>query len=210
MPKNPIDYSKCMMYKIICKDSSITECYVGNTTNFIKRKAQHKYSSKTSNSKFYQLVRSNGGFDNWTMVFIENYPCSNTLEARMRENELYIQLCASLNSNRPYRTNEQKLERNRQHYSENCEKILNYQKQYRDVNKDKISNYQKQYSEANRDKILEKQMKYRTTNKDQILEKQRKHYADNREIILEKCRKRYADKITKRNEVSFDDEEKSK
>ena len=41
MPKNPIDYSKTIIYKIqhIEKDDLI---YVGSTTNFTKRKSAHK------------------------------------------------------------------------------------------------------------------------------------------------------------------------
>ncbi len=42
MPKTKIDYSKTIIYRIVCKDLSITECYVGHTTNFTKRKCQHK------------------------------------------------------------------------------------------------------------------------------------------------------------------------
>jgi hypothetical protein len=41
MPKTPIDYSKCCIYKIdhIDNDNLV---YVGHTTNFDKRKAHHK------------------------------------------------------------------------------------------------------------------------------------------------------------------------
>ena len=41
MPKKPIDYSNCCIYKLehIENESLI---YVGHTTNFKQRKAQHK------------------------------------------------------------------------------------------------------------------------------------------------------------------------
>jgi len=42
MPKVPTDYSKTIIYKIVCNDLNVNECYIGHTTNFIKRKGQHK------------------------------------------------------------------------------------------------------------------------------------------------------------------------
>ena len=44
MPKTQINYSSTIMYKICCKDTLITEIYIGHTTNFIQRKNQHKIS----------------------------------------------------------------------------------------------------------------------------------------------------------------------
>ena len=42
MPKKIIDFSKTIIYKIVCNDLIITDVYVGHTTNFINRKAKHK------------------------------------------------------------------------------------------------------------------------------------------------------------------------
>ncbi len=39
MPKKIIDFSKTIIYKIVCNDLNITDVYVGRTTNFINRKA---------------------------------------------------------------------------------------------------------------------------------------------------------------------------
>jgi hypothetical protein len=41
MPKKNINFSKTIIYKIVCNDLTITDVYVGHTTNFIKRKAKH-------------------------------------------------------------------------------------------------------------------------------------------------------------------------
>jgi len=43
MPRTPIDYSKSIIYKICCNDINIIDIYIGSTTNFITRKAEHKY-----------------------------------------------------------------------------------------------------------------------------------------------------------------------
>jgi len=38
MPKKPIDYSKTIIYKFVCKDLDVTEIYVGHSTNWKQRK----------------------------------------------------------------------------------------------------------------------------------------------------------------------------
>ena len=40
MPKDIINYSSTIIYKIVCKDLNVKDIYIGHTTNFIKRKAQ--------------------------------------------------------------------------------------------------------------------------------------------------------------------------
>jgi len=42
MPKKEIDYSNTIIYKIVCRDLNIKECYVGHTTNFTKQKTNIK------------------------------------------------------------------------------------------------------------------------------------------------------------------------
>ena len=66
MPKDNIDYSNTIIYKIYCNDSSLTDIYVGHTTNFIKRKYQHKVlCNKKSKLKIYDIIQKNGGWNNW-------------------------------------------------------------------------------------------------------------------------------------------------
>ena len=69
MPKKEIDYSKCVIYKIQHKDNDAL-LYVGHTTDFIKRKCNHKTNVKCEpsskyNLKVYQMIRENGGWDNF-------------------------------------------------------------------------------------------------------------------------------------------------
>ena len=42
MPRLPIDYSKTIIYRIVCKNPEIKDCYVGQTTDFTSRKSCHK------------------------------------------------------------------------------------------------------------------------------------------------------------------------
>ena len=99
MPKNLVDYSKTIIYKIFCKDTNITDIYVGHTTNFTQRKYQHRISCSSQNKlKIYDVIRKNGGWDNWDMVEIACYNCKDATEARIKEYEHYKELKPTLNS----------------------------------------------------------------------------------------------------------------
>ena len=104
MPKDDIDYSNTIIYKIYCKDETITDIYVGHTTNFIQRKYQHKISSSSLDNKLkiYNTIRANGGWTNWDMIEIAKYNCKDHTEARIKEQEHYEQLKATLNSCPPF------------------------------------------------------------------------------------------------------------
>jgi hypothetical protein len=132
MPKTPINYSKTIFYRIVCNDINITDCYVGHTTNFIKRKQQHKLLSnnkdyKDSNAYKYQFIRDNGGWENWSMIMI-NEMCCNDINDAKRQERLYIEeYQANLNKQLPTRT----------------------QTEYQKVNKDKIKKYKNEYQKKN-------------------------------------------------------------
>jgi hypothetical protein len=100
MPK--IDNQKIVIYKIVCNDLEIFDLYVGSTTNFKNRKCQHKASCNNSkdkcfNQQKYIMIRNNGGWDNWSMIEIEKFPCNDNNEARARERYYYEQLNSTLN-----------------------------------------------------------------------------------------------------------------
>jgi len=106
MPKVEIDYSNTIIYKIYCKDSTIKELYIGHTTNFVQRKHAHKQScinEKSSNHqcKLYKVIRENGGWYNWRMEIINFFNCKDHYEARIKEQEYFESLNATLNSIEP-------------------------------------------------------------------------------------------------------------
>jgi hypothetical protein len=106
MPKVEIDYSNTIIYKIICKDTDVKDIYVGHTTNFVQRKHSHKSScnnkdSPYNNCKLYQIIRNNGGWKNWSMEIVDFCKCNDLYEARKKEQEYFISLNATLNSNEP-------------------------------------------------------------------------------------------------------------
>ena len=122
MPKIEIDYSNTIIYKITCKDSNIKDVYVGHTTNFVQRKHAHKQScinekSTNYNCKLYQVIRNNGGWDNWSMIEIEKYPCNDGNEARARERYWCETLNATLNDRMPLKIKVLKPKKNTLDYS---------------------------------------------------------------------------------------------
>ena len=128
MPKKDIDYSKTIIYKIVCDDLNIKDCYVGHTTDLTKRKNSHKHacnteSCRTYNLRVYQMIRTNGGWDNWTILEIEKYPCADVNEAKSRERHWYEITNSSLNARSPYKRLVNDSER---------------AKQWREINKDFI------------------------------------------------------------------------
>ena len=101
------DYTKTQIYKIVCKDSNITNFYIGSTTNWTKRKQNHKKccnneNNKRYNLKIYQIIRSNGGFDNWNMILVEDYSCENRREAEKREQYWKDELKPDMNTNNAF------------------------------------------------------------------------------------------------------------
>lgn len=171
MPKKEIDYSKTVMYKIVCNDLETVDCYVGHTTDFTKRKTKHKYSCnheahKTFNYDVYKMIRSKGGWSNWSMIEIEKYPCSDGNEARKRERHWYEALKPSLNIVVPTRTR-------KEYYNQHREEMLKAQKaNYLEKREEKLEKC-KIYREKNN----ERRRAYRELHRDEFNRKQREKRA---------------------------------
>ena len=143
MPRLPIDYSKTIIYKLCCNDVNIKDIYVGHTTDISSRKRHHKNScinekDKEYNRYKYQFIRANGGWDNWSLVPVEEYPCDNINQAKIRERYWIETLQSELNKNIPLRTT-------KEYYDNNKEKIIEHNKEWRDNNKEKRIEYHKEY-----------------------------------------------------------------
>ena len=137
MPKQSINHLNTIMYKIVCKDTQITDCYVGKTTDFTRRKANHKFSCNTPTNKdyecnLYQYIRANRGWENWDMIQIEKYEAVDMLSSRARERYWIETLKAKLNQVIPTRTKQEWNEEYYQNYYQaNKDKILKQQQEYR-------------------------------------------------------------------------------
>ena len=163
MPKKNVDYARTVIYKIVSKDLAVKELYVGSTTDLVKRRYFHKNASTNENIKCYTFpvyifIRANGGFENWDVIQIEEFPCKTSAQQRTRERYWLETLGATLNSSRPIKTSA-------------------------DVVLDKHADYV-----TNRDTIIEKAKKYRLDHLDQVTEAHKKYYAEHRPDLLKKMK----------------------
>jgi len=115
-----VDYQKTIIYKLCCKDPTIKDIYVGHTINFKQRNYKHKSASNNPNSNEYndykyKFIRDNGGYSNWNMIIVKDYPCNNKRDAEKEENRIMIELGSTLNSNKSYVSKEEKKEYYKQH-----------------------------------------------------------------------------------------------
>jgi hypothetical protein len=161
MPKVAKDYSKTIIYRIVCKDQSIPYVYVGATTDMGKRRRIHRsYCNKKTDLKIYNVINSHGGWENWDMVMLEEYPtCRNSEQSRMREREWYERLCTpttSLNIQTPYMSVAEKREAanvyGKSYYENNKEAALVRQRAYYQAHKEEA----REKYQANKDKLKEK------------------------------------------------------
>jgi len=162
MPKKPTDFSRCVIYKIICNDDE-NFLYVGSTTDFIKRKCQHKSNCNNENDmskfnlKLYKTIREKGGWDNFIMLEIEKFPeCVDRRDAERREQKWIDELKSNLNMVKSFQTEEQLKEHKKQYYEQNAVQLLEQKKQYYEQNAEQIREKRKQYYEQNAEQIREK------------------------------------------------------
>ena len=172
MPKTPMDYGKTIMYKIVCNDLTIKDCYVGHTINMVKRKCAHKYAcnnekNKAHNLKIYKIIRQNGGWDNWNMVLVEKFPCKDSSEACKREREVYEELDAKMNMIRPYFTQEEHKKYGKEYREDHKE----YYKQYREEHKEYYKQNYKKYWEEHKEELKKYHKQYYQERKEQKNEK---------------------------------------
>jgi predicted GIY-YIG superfamily endonuclease len=145
MPRVAKDYSKTIIYKIACKDPSITDCYIGCTTNFSKRKSHHKHNCNNNVRKnyIYQFIRANGGWNNWDMVMVEEFNCDNELQASARERHWFDIIKPTLNMQCPNEGTGKLWRDNHPDY------MKEYGKEWRDNNPDYFKNYRIKRKENN-------------------------------------------------------------
>ena len=139
-----IDYSKTIIYKIVCKNEDVKDVYVGSTTRFNERRREHKKHCinkiyKEYNYKVYQMIRENGGWDNWDMIEIIKQPCKDGDESHALERHYYELLNCNMNTLVPGRTHKES------------------SKEYRQQNKDKIKQYKHEYYQKKKERKAELQ-----------------------------------------------------
>jgi hypothetical protein len=202
MPRKPIDYSNTIIYKLCCNDPTITDIYVGHTTNWTNRKTSHKRRCTNKNDEkynfyVYQFIRDHGNWTNWSMIQIDKICCVNEVDACKHERRYFELLGATLNSNYPSRT---KKEYSKEYCEKNKEKIIEYRKKYYEENIEKESNRCKKYRENNVEKEKERHKTYYENNIEKVKETSKKYYEENIEKKREQGRNYYEENADKINE----------
>jgi hypothetical protein len=193
-------YEHSILYKIRYKTDEIKDCYVGSTTGaFEVRKRCHKSDvynsrSKRHNYRVYTFIRANGGWDDWIMELIEEYPCRNKKELLARESYWIRSLCATLNVTMPGRTKKENYEENKEiisakrkeYYAANRDRLNAAAKEHRENNKEYIIAREKAYIEANRERITARKKAYYDANRDRNIAYSKAYSEANKEILAEK------------------------
>jgi hypothetical protein len=126
-------------------DTTLTECYVGHTTNFTQRKKNHKNSYFNENHPnhffpVYEFMREHGGWEIFIMLQMEEFPCETKREAEIRE-ELEKRIKRHSKRTPSFTTTEEKKIQNRKRVAKFNKKNPTYMKEYN-----------KEYYEANKEK----------------------------------------------------------
>ena len=179
--KDLVKYGNSVIYKICCKDESITDCYVGSTIDFDRRKRDHKNTcnnvkSTKYNLPVYRYIRDNGSWENWDFEILERYHCRNKESLVKRERYWLEKKGAKLNSCYPQRSQKEYIE-------DNKEQILEQRKEHYQRNKEKIKGKAKEYREQNKEKILENKKEYHKKNKERRKEYNKEWHQKNSEKI---------------------------
>lgn len=185
-----------VIYKIY--SNNCDEFYVGSTHNFRQRKSKHKLNSMSNNDKshykLYQTINEYGGWDNWNMVLLEicDKNIKTKTDARMREEEWRVKLNATLNSQRAYVSEEQKIEENKiksKEWRENNEDyVKEHRKQYREENPEKIKQQKAEEFQRNKETYNERRIKSLSENPDKVKQQKHEEYERNKDKYLERAK----------------------
>lgn len=153
-------------YRIYSKNPDVTECYIGSTKDFHTRIIGHKSmcnnkNSRHYNTKIYEYMRNNGGFEEFEIEIIDIIKFSKS-DRLSHERKLMELFGATLNSILPIISSEEQ----RQKYIKNGT-------QYRQTHVEQIrvynSTYMKEYRLNNADKINERKRQYKLRKKEEKL-----------------------------------------
>ena len=186
--RRKIDYTitPVIFYRFVCKDPTIKNSYVGHTTNFVKRKNNHKVLCHNSDCKeynwlIYTTIRNNGGWNNWTMIEIDSQIVLNKKEAIKIEQEYINEFSNNMNTQNSY-CEYTLSERSKLYRKINKEKIA----EQRNLDKEKIAERGKLYRELNKEKISERRKLIYETNKEKLAKQRKLSYEKNKEKIAER------------------------
>ena len=91
------------IYKIVCKNPTITDFYIGSTNNLDKRKGKHNFECNNTTDRHYiapkyMFINVNGGWNNWEIVVIKKYNKITLKELKIKEQYFIDKLNPTLNA----------------------------------------------------------------------------------------------------------------
>ena len=200
------NYSNSVIYIIKPNEEDYNEndVYYGSTTDFVNRIRQHKYDYneyKITQFKYfsYFILYDKYGIDNCITEIIEEYPC-NTKEELLLCERYYIEKYPCINVQIPITTNDEKkeyqieyynkhnreiLQKKKEYYVENIEKINKYKEENKEIIKEKDKTRQAEYRKNNPETIAKTKKKYQEKNKDKVTEQRKEYYDNNKQDLLD-------------------------
>jgi hypothetical protein len=99
MPRKYTDYSKTYVYLLTCKNPTISDAYISQTTNLTQRKYKHKRETLdlSIQTRLYDSIRKNGGWTNWKCEILEECACNNEFQAKERGHFYILKMKPNLN-----------------------------------------------------------------------------------------------------------------
>jgi group I intron endonuclease len=138
-------YAKGKIYRLV--NSVDNEFYVGSTClDLAKRFYYHKNTAKKQVERRVYKHLNEIGFENMSIVLIEEYPCENKMQLERRERHWIDELKPTLNKYIPTRTIQE-------WYAENAEKERERKAKYKADNAEKERERLAKYRGENRDVI---------------------------------------------------------
>lgn len=142
------------IYWIHSNTEGVTRCYVGQTSDFDKRKSTHKSNcnndkSAAYNYVVYKYIRDNGGWDAFEIEVLEIIKDGYEETAGHRELYWIQQKHADLNKQMPTRTTK---ESQKAYYEQHKQQIIERHQRYVEEHKEQYVEYQQRYREEHKDK----------------------------------------------------------
>jgi len=129
------------------------------------------------------MIRDNGGWEEFEMIQIKEFPCENKRQAEMEEDRIMREMKATLNAQRAYLTPEEqkeyKKEYGAEYHKQHIDEIHQKQFDYRVANKDAIKARYSLYRKENDDLIKKQAKVYRKAHKNTISQRYKEYYTAN-------------------------------
>ena len=107
----PVKYQNAIIYKLCCDNPNIKEIYINGTCNLARRRHLHKSecgidTNKNYNNYVYQFIRNNGGWNNWSIIMIEQFKdCKSKLELDKKVRDYMVEYKATLHMDKKIEDN---------------------------------------------------------------------------------------------------------